>query len=80
MSMVQYARSICRGCARKSAANTTKCVFARRDQCPDYQASLAIKACDWEDAAIQIPTECLLKALRFQGYSGKLEKTMLVSI
>jgi hypothetical protein len=55
-------------------------VFARRDQCPDYQASLAIKACDWEDAAIQIPTECLLKALRFQGYSGKLEKTMLVSI
>ena len=70
----------CRNCSLKQAAGTNSCPFARKDMCPEFQASIATLALEWKDAALCVPLEALLTALRFHGYTGELRKTSTVII
>lgn len=71
---------VCDNCRFKKAAKTTHCPLANKATCPDYQAAIAYKALQWEEAAVLIPVESLLTALRFHGYTGELRKSSTVII
>ena len=70
----------CRNCPHKRATGRNVCPFERKDMCPEYQASVATAALEWKDAALFIPLESLLTALRYHGYTGELRKSSIVTI
>ncbi len=73
-------KTICRNCPHKKVTGTTACPFERKDMCPEHQASLATSALGWKDAALCVPLESLLTALRYHGYTGELRKSSTVII
>ncbi len=46
----------------------------------ECQVSIAIAALEWKDAALYVPMESLVAAIRYHGYTGELRKSSTVII
>ncbi len=73
-------KAFCKNCRKKQELGFTRCIYGERYMCSDYLAYLAGEALITKNAALQIPTELLLVALRHHGYSGELRKNEVVKI
>lgn len=73
-------KAFCKDCIKKRQSGSRSCPVAERYMCSDYQAYLASEALSNKEAALQIPIDLMLTALRLHGYTGELRKIGVVTI